>query len=595
MKKMKNIFGLLLAILMITSCSEDFLDKKPLDEFSDVDVWNDPNLIETFVNNYYRAIGYSFDIDLLACYVDEAHFTPDWGVRDFNKSILTADQIPGWSTNWFGSGSINKLWNPMYKAIRATNIFLSKIDESGVEDQDKKDQFTGETYFWRAMYYHYLTSLYGGVPIITEPYGLSDEFEIARNSYADCIEFIVSDLDKAANLLGNDARLTKGAALALKARVLLYAASDLHNTYSYSGYSNPELIGYTSGGQDSRWQAAKSAAKAVIDLGTYSLFSPNPASQEEATQNYISYFTSSGDDEDIFVRHFIPNIDEGWDNYHPGLHSGPNGYHNWGNNCPLGNLVDDYQMADGTDFSWDNPAHAADPYGIFDGMKRDPRFYADVLYDGAQWRGRPTDVASIDPVGIIQTGRWETSASGDVRYGLDTRNGPIEDWNGGYSGYYVRKMIVKEIDAQFTKQEVPWRYMRLGEVYLNYVEACIETGDEGEALKYLNMIRKRAAMPEISASGDALMEAYRNERRIELSYEEHRYFDIKRWVMGEVGYADATKVDIVYKWENGATATQPVYTPSVFEDRVWDNKAYFFPIFRSEMNKNSLLINNPGY
>ncbi len=596
MKKMKFMIGVFLLITAATSCSEDFLDKKPLDEFSDVDVWNDAALIETFVNNYYKQIGHSFTLDLLAGYVDEAHFTPDWGVGNFNKSILTPDQIPGWA------GTAEKRWGPLYKSIRTTNIFLSKIDDAPIDDQAWKDRLTGETYFWRAFYYHYLTAFYGGVPIITEPYTLVDEFTVARNSYEDCINLIVDDLDKAAELLSdsyggnNNGRATKGAALALKARVLLYAASDLHNSYSYPGYSNPELIGYTAGDQTARWRAARDAAKAVIDMGMYSLDSPEPTSHEEAIDNYINYFTSKSSNEDIFVRYYLQEVDEGWDKGNPGLHSGPNGYHNWGNNAPLGNLVDDFEMADGTKFSWDNPEHKADPFGIFGGEKRDPRFYANVLYDGAHWRQRPTDVANIDPVGIIQTGRWQLSADpNDMRHGLDTRMGPIEEWNGGYTGYYIRKSIVKEIDAQYFRQEVPWRYMRLGEVYLNYAEACIELGEDTEARKYINMIRKRAGMPEIHDSGEALKERYRNERRIELMYEEHRFFDVRRWVIGPEAYSSAWKVDVLYEWKDGATATQPRYEPQIFEEREWDDKAYFFPIYRDEMNKNDLLVQNPGY
>ncbi|WP_321375072.1 RagB/SusD family nutrient uptake outer membrane protein [uncultured Draconibacterium sp.] len=600
MKKITYILGLLL--LVVTSCNQDFLDKKPLDEYSEVDVWSDPALIETFVNNFYREVGHSWDIDMQASYVDEGHFTPDWGVSNFNKSLLTTDDIPGWEVDWFGTATIQRLWGPMYKAIRATNIFFSKIDEVVMDDQDMKDRLTGETYFWRAYYYHYLTALYGGVPIIKEPYSLSDEFEVARNTYAECIDFIVSDLDAAAALLpvsydgDNKGRATKGAALALKARVLLYAASDLHNGYNANGYSNVELIGYTGGSQTDRWTAAKNAAKAVIDMGEYSLAYPNPANAEEATANYTAYFTSKGESEDIFLRYYLAKTDENWDNYHPGIHNGPNGYHNWGNNTPVGNLVDAFEMEDGTAFDWDNPEQKADPYGIFDGQRRDPRFYANVLYDGARWRARPTDVANIDPIGIIQTGKWQLSSDpDDLRHGLDTRQGPIEDWNGGRTGYYLRKGIVKDIDAQFTKQEVPWRYMRLGEVYLNYAEACIELGEDDEAKKYINMIRQRAGMPDITETGEELKARYRNERRVELMYEEHRFFDVRRWLIGDEAYGDTYAVDVFYGWEDGATATQPTYEPWVYEERAWDDKCYFFPIKRDEMNKNSLLIQNPGY
>src|SRR5690606_7221900 len=105
--------------------------------------------------------------------------------------------------------------------------------------------------------------------------------------------------------------------------------------------------------------------------------------------------------------------------------NGPNGYHTWGGNTPLQNLVDDFRMADGSEFDWSDPAHAAAPY-----ENRDPRFYASILYDGAQWQQRPEDVQELDPYGIIQTYRELRLSNGEVQYGLDTRAGPIEDWNG---------------------------------------------------------------------------------------------------------------------------------------------------------------------
>lgn len=247
---------------------------------------------------------------------------------------------------------------------------------------DKIERLKGEVYFLRAYTYHYLAALYGGVPLISEPFGLSDDFETPRSSYGATVDFIVADLDMAASLLGEDfegsnaGRATKGAALHLKARTLLYAASDLHHNMStYApGFSNPELLGYTSGDQNSRWQAAKNAAKAVIDLGIYDLYKPNPAPGDSIAQNFVDYFISYGyEDEDILLQYFTPKTEEGWQGYDPALYCGPNGYHNWGNNVPLGELVDDYEIKDGTGFDWNNPAHKASPY-----TNREARFYATI-------------------------------------------------------------------------------------------------------------------------------------------------------------------------------------------------------------------------
>ncbi len=268
-----------------------------------------------------------------------------------------------------------------------------------------------------------------------------------------------------------------------------------------------------------------------------------------------------------------------------GLFNSPNGFHGWGGNTPIGQYIDAYEMADGSRFEWSNPAHKADPY-----VGRDPRFYANILYDGARWRQRPDDVIGSDPDGIVQSGYFETSA-GVYTPGLDTRQGPIEDWNGSYTGYYMRKFLDPAVNHQYEIQPYPFRQIRYAEVVLNYVEACIELGEESEAREKLNMIRERAGMPTVTDTGDALRDRYRNERRIELSYEGHRYFDIRRWMIAPEVLTNARGIDIRYP----VGATKPVYTVTEVQDRSWNNKVYLMPILLDEMNKNELLIQNPGY
>jgi hypothetical protein len=131
---------------------------------------------------------------------------------------------------------------------------------------------------------------------------------------------------------------------------------------------------------------------------------------------------------------------------------------------------------------------------------------------------------------------------------------------------------------------------------LNYAEACIELGEDAEALTYLNMIRKRAFMPDITVTGAALKTEYRNERRIEMVYEDQRFFDVRRWMIGPEAYHDVHGVQIVYKLNpDHTTAAIPTITPVLIMTGKWEDKAYFFPITRSEMNKNDLLVQLPGY
>jgi hypothetical protein len=366
----------------------------------------------------------------------------------------------------------------------------------------------------------------------------------------------------------------------------------LHNTTVFQGYSNPELIGYTDGNRTARWQAAKDAAKAVMDMGIYSLYKANPNPGDSVAQNIEEYFLARDiTEEDIFVKFYTAKSKYN----NSALLCGVSAWHCYGHNTPSGNLVDDYEMKDGTKFDWNNPVEAASPY-----ENRDPRFYASVLYEGEYWKPRPVDLRGVDPVGVIQVGTWQTWDEGTNSMvevpGLDTRKSPSDNWNACYTGYYCRKCIDPAIDGQFYGSDVPTRFFRYGEILLNYAEACIELGQDAEARTYINMIRKRAGMPDITESGSALRDRYRNERRIELALEEHRFWDVRRWVIGPSAYGPTYGVNVVYELQpDHSTATVPTITPFVIETRAWIDKAYFLPIFRSEINKNDLLIQNPGY
>src|SRR5690606_5555656 len=306
-----------------------------------------------------------------------------------------------------------------------------------------------------------------------------------------------------------------------------------------AGYSNKEYLGYVSGNRMERWQKAKDAAKAVVDQSAfaYKMDLTGPVSPEEGTENYMVLSLGGGSravagdgGREILLGRFFVDLKDEAGNW-LGRNNGPNGYHNWAGNTPIQNLVDDYEMIDGSRFSWDNPVHKAAPY-----QNRDPRMYATILHDGSDWKPRTDDVKGRDPNNQIQTGQYQvTNASGQVvtQYGLDTRNSPIEDWNGTHTGYYFRKFTDPDpaVVDQNTRQFIPWPVLKYTEAVLNYVEACIELGEDGEARNWLNKIRFRAGMPAVTESGDALRQRYRNERRIELVYEEHRFFDARRWMI----------------------------------------------------------------
>ncbi|MDF4201686.1 RagB/SusD family nutrient uptake outer membrane protein [Maribacter sp. SA7] len=625
MKKGKLVLlGMLALALVPISCNEDFLETQPLDSISADATWADGALAQAFVFNVYGSLGYGgFEEEGLASLTDEAMFTHSGrGVNVITEGSLSPS----------GTGNVNIIpqWNELYSAIRKANIAIQELPNSTFDDQTLKDRLLGEALFLRAYFYHQLMRYYGGAPLIDAPYGLDDDYSIARGTYAENVTFVTDDLDKAISLLDSKevtpGRASMLSAMGLKSRVLTYAASDLRdgptasaNSSVLSGYSNLELVAYTSGDRDARWSAARTAAKAVLDATSgYKLDLTEPASAEDAKQNYISIAMGGGSavgdaaarSELIFERTHSPLFtqESNWPlgGIHQGINNGPNGYHNWAGNTPIQQLVDDYQMMDGSDFDWSNPEHAAAPY-----ENRDPRLAATILYDGAAWKPRPDDVAAIDPYDEIQTGTY-ADGSGGIIAGVDMRDSPIENWNGSRTGYYVRKFIDSDpslVDNQSSAQVVPWPFIRYTEIVLNYVEASIALGDEGEARNWLNKIRFRAGMPALDSSGTELLEDYINERRVELAYEEHRYHDARRWMIADQTLGRGIKVmKVSATLKAGATPRSPYqYDPTVYdytytvvdnndnETRTWDDKMYFMPISRDEINRNSLLIQNPGY
>ncbi|PCJ98732.1 MAG: RagB/SusD family nutrient uptake outer membrane protein [Flavobacteriaceae bacterium] len=624
MKKIKQIFWSVAMCAILASCSNDFLNTQPLDKISSEATWADGPLSEAFIFNIYSYLDYGgFQEQGLSALTDEAMFTHSGrNINTFTEGSESPSNV-GWISNTYN-------WDDMYLAIRQANTAIAELPDASFDDDALKERLLGEAHFLRAYYYQQLLRYYGAVPLIDVAYGLDDDYSVTRNSYEENVNFIIADLDASAAMLdGKDitnGRASKLAAMALKARVLLYAASDLHdgptasaNSSVLGGYSNMELVAYPSGDQDGRWAAAKTAAKAVLDAASgFKLDLTAPATVEEGEANYVSISMGGGsnvgdpgaDVELIFQRTHTAlfTVEDAWPlgGIHFGINNGPNGYHNWAGNTPIQQLVDDYEMMDGSKFDWNNATHAAAPY-----QDRDPRFYATVLYDGADWKPRPADVAGIDPVDQIQTGQYD-DGTGERIAGVDTRQSAIENWNGSRTGYYVRKFIDADpglVDNQSNAQVVPWPFIRYTEVLLNYVEACIETGDEGEARTWLNKVRFRAGMPAITDSGSALVDRYRNERRVELVYEEHRYHDARRWMIAPETLGRGIKViNVDAALKAGETVHTPYrydvavydYTYNVVdntenETRSWNDNMYYRVINRDEINRNELLIQNPGH
>jgi len=287
------------------------------------------------------------------------------------------------------------------------------------------------------------------------------------------------------------------------------------------------------------------------------------------------------------------------------LYHGPNGYHEWAGTTPTEALASKYAFADGTPFDWNNPAHAADPY-----TNREARFYSTFLYDGAPWKPRTDDVVKFDNFNELQTGFY-TFSDGTTVNGVDTRQGPIEDWNGSRTGYYFRKFADPRIPASWPNnlQKVDAPYIRYTEVLLNYVEASINTNDEGEAIAWLNKLRFRNGLPAVTETDAALLELYKRERDKEMVNEDFRLFDMKRWLEGPLSLNQQVQQVVVQGTQKAGSTMTPenyrkdtadfdyTYTPTniVFENRIWQDRVYFMPIKQEEIDKDPSLIQNPGY
>ncbi|MDN5288792.1 MAG: RagB/SusD family nutrient uptake outer membrane protein [Mucilaginibacter sp.] len=621
---MKNLIKHILIIFIVsgtllTACKKDFLNTKPLTEVPSDDTWKDGALSAAFVNEIYNGLGNGgFDEQMLASLSDEAVFThPGRSINVINEGTVGPTNI-GWTNNTYE-------WGSMYNRIRSCNVALQNLATAPI-DQSLKARLQGEAHFLRGYFYQQLVRYYGGVPIIKKVYQLGEsDYSATRNTYDDCIKFITSDCDSAVTLLTGKTldlgRATVPAALALKSRVLLYAASDLHDIPTAKGkssvistYAHPELLGYLSGDRTVRWQAAKDAAKAVLDAaGTgYKLNLSAPASFDDGKNNYISIAMGGGSksttvdatasSELIFARYFVAGKNESGESV--GLYNGPNGYHNWAGNTPIENLVSDYETIDGNKFDWNNVTDKAAPYA-----NRDPRLYASILFDGAGWKPRDKISGNVDPANQIQTGSYQVGSG--MLAGLDTRQSSIENWNGSWTGYYMRKFIDPDPNVvdNNTKQFIPWPFFRYTEAVFNYAEACIELGQDAEARTWLNKIRFRAGMPAITESGDALKQRYRNERRVEMVYEEQRFHDARRWMIAPTTLGrKLIFITVVGNLKPGKTAPSPykhdetvynyTYTPAIdngIENRQWLDKMYFLPMSLTEVNKNTQLIQNPGY
>ncbi|WP_255486846.1 RagB/SusD family nutrient uptake outer membrane protein [Mucilaginibacter sp. SP1R1] len=557
LKNIKPFCFLISGLLLIVSCKKDFLSVTPTDRVPETAIKGDSSLFESFVTNRYLGailqnkegegsppgFGRGFEYSMWSSITNESIYNNDDDTWMIQRGSLAPENL----------GFAGVLWGRSYRSIRECNYALANITALNMS-QGHKDLLIAELKFIRAFRYHDLIRNYGGVVLMGDKVtGLTDNLAdpslFTKASIKECIDYVSAELDAAAQKLplnnGSNwqlGRATKGAALALKSRLLLYAASPL-----YGGVVT--------------WQQAADAAKAVMDLNKYSIYQGG----------YNKLFLTPDNGEIIFERLYARNA------RHVCLEiaNGPNGYNAWGGNLPLQNLVDNYEMDNGKPIT--DPSSGYDPKNPY--VNRDPRFAATVLYNGATYRGSTI----------------ETFTPG----GKDSKDGP-SNWNTSKSGYYLKKFMddTNPIDNPWDIAGLqPWIYFRYAEILLNYAEAKNEvSGPDASVYAAINSIRSRASvnMPAVSglSQGDMRL-VIRNERQIELAFEEHRYYDVRRWKIAEITEnVPAYGVEINKDANGKFTYKQKI----ALDGRHFETKHYWLPIPRTEIQaSNGLLKQNTGY
>ena len=553
----------LFAFLLLTSCADlDYTEETTRDAEWTFTYFNEG--IKGLVSGVYAQV---YNNEFAS---NSAYFLA--GATDEAQYALEAGNVNSYvNGGWSPANPFDRTWTKSYTAIADANMFLEKLDEADISDWEQNPEYSKwvsqlelfpyELRFLRAYFYFELFRTYGDVPLVTTTLTNAQANSVKRPPADEIVKFIVEECDAVAPYLpvtyetevGSEVgRATRVAAAALKARTLLYAASPLHNPT----------------GDKTKWAKAAEACKYVLDnaanwglsLSAYGLLWGHDAFYNKE----LIFGLGRGDDSDngnVFEKA----------NYPVGVENGSSG------NCPTQSLVDQYEYQDnGETFGERHPGNIdlnlQDPY---EGL--DPRFALTVVKNGDEW---PSNGAQKK---VMET--FVGGFNGAPKYGATP------------TSYYLRKYVdgacVTTADNQ-TYRRHTWIVFRLGEFYLDYAEAVFNaTGSANDATygmtanEAVNVLRNRAdiQMPEFTEDGDAWVKRYERERLVELAFENHRFWDVRRWKKGAQ----------YFKTIQAATISPSLVLTRSTITRQWDEKYNFYPIPQSELIKNSNLTQNPGW
>lgn len=577
---MRNILVYRIVIFLtmgcLASCSKTgFLDPTIATSLNEQTTFADSANSMAFLNNLYVGVGMSIDPKrfggggLDAC-TDEA------------EGFATTSSYTGYIQ--FATGTVgpnivpNDLWRMSYAYIRSINQFLKHVPVIPFSTFSK-NEVKGEARFLRAWYYSMLVQHYGGVPLVGDTlYAASDVILVKRASFKRCIDYILSECDAAASVLPNTqagsmyGRATRGACLALKARMLLFAASPLFNNGGVGkGTALDSIVAYPDI-DPNRWKLAADAARSVIGMNAYNLYVDSTTTVNEKGFGFQKMFTLRVNTEYIFAWMMADNhyLEIFWDIPSNGGSGGP---------FPYQEMVDAFPMKNGKAIT--DPTSGYDsryPY-----KNRDPRLDYTVIHDSTM--RKPTATGAPVPVQLF----WNTS----VTPPFAPSNNAVH--KGTPTGYYIFKMIDPTlINNSLVTSNRCLPLIRYADVLLMLAEASNEfAGPSAEVYQLIEVIRMRAGLRPyrlpIGLNKDQMRVVIQNERRLELAYEGHRFFDVRRWMI-----AEQTENLQMHGLE---VDRAPAVSYKLFNVRKHNfNKAmYLWPISQGEIIKSPELLQNPLY
>lgn len=593
--KNKFIYFFIAFSLLIfgNSCNDDRLDILPIDILTDDQVFQSEAGVEAYMAALYdklpvedfRFRGWGQD---LANYTDES----------LTNSAIERVGIPnGTQLPWWG-----------YDNIRNVNDLIGKLPAANLSES-KKNTLLGEAKFIRSFYYFGLVKRYGGVPIIKEVQNYTGdniaELQVPRNTEKEVWDFIATELDEAVSALPEtnvSGRATKSVALALKSRAMLYAAS----VAKYGSVMLDGLVGIPSSEANKYWQASYDAAKLLINSGQHSLYAKNPNKE----LNFKELFLDTDNPEAIFsVYYKYPDKTHRYDqaNLPFGVRA-PTGYSS--GIGPYLELVEQFEYVDGTSGTLKlknpdgSPIFYENPTDLF--LNKDPRLLATVIVPFAEYRGTVIDVqAGIYDQGVKWEAGDETSLYNPATHEPDNTNGTlrivgVNGFGSGsvektQTGFYIRKYLdytMEQPRAAYSDQA--WIVFRYAEVLLNYAEAAVELNKIPDAKWAVNEIRDRAGIKLLN-DAEVTIERVRHERLVELAFENHRWWDYRRWRISDKVLNNARFTALKPYYDIQADAYRFETAVAGMWPKTFDAKAYYERIDPGEIAKNPNLIQNPNY